>query len=151
MCAGIDRTFHSMLIPAGLDLETLRAALYATEDRSYLASELEKAGITRPGDRIAIICALQTELNKLASTSREPEERPVHVRDRNHCQVRPAAFEVAHKATGGGCPQERAQMKGGITARIEQLDARIEAARCSIRDGPAAADLQVKDPIGGLT
>ena len=108
-----------MLISAGLDLQTLRAALFVTEDRSYLASELEKAGIVRPGDRIAIICALQTELNKLASTSREPEERPVHVRDRNHCEVGPAALEVAHKATEGGCPQERAQTEGGTTARVE--------------------------------
>ena len=53
--AGIDSAFHGLLISAGLDLETLRMA---ADDRRYLASELEKAGISKPGDRVKIIKAL---------------------------------------------------------------------------------------------
>jgi hypothetical protein len=53
--AGIDSAFHGVLISAGLGLETLRMA---ADDRRYLASELEKAGISKPGDRVKIIKAL---------------------------------------------------------------------------------------------
>ena len=53
--AGIDTIFHATLISAGLDLETLRMA---SDDRRYLACELEKAGISRPGDRVKIVKAL---------------------------------------------------------------------------------------------
>lgn len=53
--AGIHAAFHGILISAGLDVETLRMA---ADDRRYLASELEKAGIRRPGDRVRIVKAL---------------------------------------------------------------------------------------------
>ena len=55
--AGIDSALHGILINAGLDIETLRMA---ADDRclSYLASELEKAGIRRPGDRVRIVKAV---------------------------------------------------------------------------------------------
>lgn len=53
--AGIDTVFHATVISAGLDRETLRMA---TDDRRYLACELEKAGISRPGDRVKIVKAL---------------------------------------------------------------------------------------------
>jgi len=49
---GIDSVFHGILISAGLDLETLKMV---ADDRRYLACELEKAGITKPGDRVKII------------------------------------------------------------------------------------------------
>ena len=53
--AGIDSAFHGLLISAGLDIETLRMA---ADDRRYLASELEKAGISKPGDRVKIVKAI---------------------------------------------------------------------------------------------
>jgi len=53
--AGIDSALHGILINAGLDIETLRMA---ADDRRYLASELEKAGIRRPGDRVRIVKAV---------------------------------------------------------------------------------------------
>ena len=82
--AGIDVAFHDLLLASGLDLETLQVKLlrllhhqatdYTTRilfdgvtvlilqmvaDRDlYLASELEKAGILKAGDRIRILKAL---------------------------------------------------------------------------------------------
>ena len=81
--AGIDMAFHDLLLASGLDLETLQVKLlrllhhqatdYTTRilfdgvtvliqmvaDRDlYLASELEKAGILKAGDRIRILKAL---------------------------------------------------------------------------------------------
>ena len=57
--AGIDTSFHHALLTAGLDLETL---LMVSDDRSYLASELEKSGISKPGDRIKILNILRKGL-----------------------------------------------------------------------------------------
>ena len=57
--SGIDASFHPTLLSAGLDWETL---LMGADDRSYLASELEKSGITRPGDRIKILNILRRNL-----------------------------------------------------------------------------------------
>ena len=48
--AGIDSAFHGVLISAGLDIDTLKMA---ADDRCYLASELEKAGISKPGGNIS--------------------------------------------------------------------------------------------------
>ena len=48
--AGIDSAFHGVLISAGLDIDTLKMA---ADDRRYLASELEKAGISKPGGNIS--------------------------------------------------------------------------------------------------
>ena len=67
--AGIDASFHPTLLSAGLDLQTLRMA---ADDRSYLASELEKSGITKPGDRIKILNALHIS---------HPKERLEHHED----------------------------------------------------------------------
>ena len=53
--AGIDSIFHTTLLSAGLDLETLRGQI---QNCQYLASELKEAGITKPGDRIKILSAL---------------------------------------------------------------------------------------------
>jgi len=53
--AGIDSVFHATLIAAGLDLETLKMA---ADDRRYLDCTLEKAGISKPGDRVKIVKAI---------------------------------------------------------------------------------------------
>ena len=53
--SGIPSVFHNLLFSAGLDLETL---LMVADRDLYLASELEKAGIEKPGDRIKIVKAL---------------------------------------------------------------------------------------------
>ena len=50
--AGIDDSFHGLLVAAGLDIETLKMA---ADDRRYLDSVLEKAGIAKPGDRIRLV------------------------------------------------------------------------------------------------
>ena len=50
--AGIDASFHGLLLSAGLDIETLKMA---ADDRRYLDSILKEAGIIKPGDRVQIV------------------------------------------------------------------------------------------------
>ena len=54
--AGIDSAFHAVLLSANLDLETLQ--VFAGRDKLYLDCMLEKAGVTRLGDRVKVLKAL---------------------------------------------------------------------------------------------
>eukprot|EP00802_Teleaulax_amphioxeia_P007433 Tamp_07439.p2 GENE.Tamp_07439~~Tamp_07439.p2 ORF type:complete len:224 (+),score=35.71 Tamp_07439:1299-1970(+) len=53
--AGIHDAFHSLLLSAGLDLETLQMA---AKDHAARHDLLKEAGIAKPGDRIRIFNAL---------------------------------------------------------------------------------------------
>jgi hypothetical protein len=52
---GINTVFHDMLLDHELSLETLRSI----DDDRFVASELEKAGVTRLQDRVKIINAVR--------------------------------------------------------------------------------------------